>query len=355
MRDLRVIFLPRYRGNPYQTLLEDHLSHLGVRIGRFSQTVASIVWGLARFRPQIVHLHWLDAFFTARFKPLAVIKLMSFFALISTLRLLGCKIVWTVHNLKDHEDRYPALDARCTSFVAGRADAIIVHGESAGRALTDRLQWQDSDKVVVIPHGHYIDAYENRISRSEARRTLGIDNDRLVLLFFGQIRPYKGVLELIDAFTTLDHAGVDLWIVGKPRDAAASDLIEQRTARHPRITYRPGFVPDEEIQTYMNAADVVVCPYRDILTSGAVVLAMSFGRACLAPRIGCVADVLDDDGALLYDREDTDGLKGALERALARRADLPAMGNRNRERIAPWDWDRVAQMTLDVYRRCMDS
>ncbi|HEY8416200.1 MAG TPA: glycosyltransferase, partial [Thermaerobacter sp.] len=106
-------------------------------------------------------------------------------------------------------------------------------------------------------------------------------------------------------------------------------------------------VPDGDIQLYMNAADAVVMPYEEIFTSGTVVLAMSFGRAVVAPRQGCLAEVVDGEGGILYDPADPAGLEGALRRALA--ADLAAMGRHNRERAAHWDWDTIARMTRDAY------
>ncbi|WP_242482112.1 glycosyltransferase, partial [Trichormus variabilis] len=72
-----------------------------------------------------------------------------------------------------------------------------------------------------------------------------------------------------------------------------TDMLLQKIDNEPNIKFIPGFVPSEKLQIYLNACDVVVFPYRDILTSGAVMLAMSFGRACIAPRKGCIAEVLD--------------------------------------------------------------
>ncbi len=152
------------------------------------------------------------------------------------------------------------------------------------------------------------------------------------------------------AFAALNHKEVELVIAGKTRDDGSSELIRRRCAGHPRIMYQPGFVADDDIQTYMNACDAVVLPYRDILTSGAVILAMSFGRACIAPRMGCIAETLDEKGAFIYEPEDSDGLLNAMKRAIERKADLSAMGEHNRRLAAPWGWDRIAGMTLDVYR-----
>ena len=286
MRSLRVVILPRFRGNPYLDQLEEQLSHLGVDVVRFDQNVPSILLGFARERPDVVHLHWLDPFFVASDTPRALIKLVGFIGTVLLLKLLGRRIVWTVHNLKAHDDRNPRLDRFCTTFVAKRADAIIVHCEAASRALVDEFGLKQTGKVSVIPHGHYCGVYENKTGRSEARRVLGVDESRLMLLFLGQVRPYKGVLDLIDAFVALNHNEVELVIAGKTRDDRSSEVIRRRCAVHPRIMYQPGFVADDDIQTYMNACDAVVLPYRDILTSGAVILAMSFGRACIHLRAG---------------------------------------------------------------------
>ena len=93
----------------------------------------------------------------------------------------------------------------------------------------------------------------------------------------------------------------------------------------------------------MNAADVVVFPYRDVLTSGALLLAMSFGKACIAPRIGCMGDVLETSGGFLYDLSDENGLPDALARALQENNRLAAMGQRNLCQAEKWNWDHRAE------------
>jgi beta-1,4-mannosyltransferase len=93
---------------------------------------------------------------------------------------------------------------------------------------------------------------------------------------------------------------------------------------------------------------VMVYPYRDILTSGAVLLGMSFGRACVAPKIGCIAETLDDAGGILY-APGASALLNAMGQAYARREELETMGQHNLEKARLWSWDRVAAQTLDAY------
>lgn len=350
MRPLTAIFVPHFSGNPYLDQLGEHLSAAGVRVVPPCRSFLAVITGLVRYRPQLLHLHWLQGLYQSKATPAAVAKFALSLCGLRLLRFLGVRIVWTVHNLHDHELKHPTLDRLCTAFIVRRADAIIVHCREAKRLLALEFPVSAQANIVVIPHGTYGDVYENRISRSDARRDLGLDDERVVFLFLGQIRPYKGVVELIDAFAALEQGDVDLVIAGKPRDQASDELIRARCREQARVHYHPGFVPDDRIQVYMNACDAVVLPYRDILTSGGAVLAMSFGRACIAPRIGCIPEMLDESGAFLYEPNDPDGLRKALELAAAQRGKLAAMGNHNRRSIEPWDWQRVARMTLNVYR-----
>jgi len=103
----------------------------------------------------------------------------------------------------------------------------------------------------------------------------------------------------------------------------------------------------------MNAADVVVLPYRHILSSGAALLAMSFGKPCIAPGIGCLADVLDASGAFLYDPKREAGLFESMQRAVEAGDLLGRMGAHNRERVLQWTWARAAEATKALYKRCL--
>jgi glycosyltransferase involved in cell wall biosynthesis len=98
---------------------------------------------------------------------------------------------------------------------------------------------------------------------------------------------------------------------------------------------------------------VVATPFLEIFTSGSVLLAMSFERAVIAPRRGCVVDTLDDGGSVLYDVDDPQGLEGALRVAMD--ADLEAMGRHNGARIELFDWSRVAEATRDAYREVLEA
>jgi glycosyltransferase involved in cell wall biosynthesis len=351
MRVLTVIFLPQWFRNPYQRELLDHLSALGVRVPRLERDNMAILKGLIVHRPDVLHLHWLHPFYEAAKAWRSLLKLSVSLLGLIVLRATGTRIVWTAHNLKHHEQENPVLDRIWTRFVVRRADAIIAHCETARQMVLGEFGLRNSRRVFVVPHASYIGVYDDGVDRAAARRELGVGETAFVYLILGQIRPYKGVLELIDSFQRLEPLDAELVIAGKSLTEEATELIRARIGDAGRIKFRPGFVPDDKMQVYMNACDVFVLPYRDVLTSGAAVLAMSFGRACIAPRLGCIRDLLDEKGAFLYDAEDPEGLTDALRAAYAHRDDLVAMGAHNRRLIEPWNWRRVARITLDVYRR----
>ena len=112
-------------------------------------------------------------------------------------------------------------------------------------------------------------------------------------------------------------------------------------------------MPDARVQHYLNAADAVVLPYRDILSSGAVILAMSFARACVAPRLGDLPELLGRDSRFLYDPTDQDGLSQALLDCLDSKQEVARAGEFNRCRAQGWNWDLVARKTREVYEHCL--
>lgn len=347
---LKVTFQPYWDENPYQKLLVENLVILGVQMVDMNISIRALI---KRTKPDILHLHWLHSFIACRVpNPIySAIKLLRFVSIVVLLKLTGVKIVWTAHNLKSHDSLYPLLDRICTFTIAKLARTIIVHSDTAKIEITTNFRLHNKGKVIVVPHGNYLGYYENHINQVEARKLINISNPSLVFLFLGLIRPYKGVLEMIEAFKRLHDDKLQLAIAGKVSSDELYQQISQQS-ENSNIMFVPGFVPDDRLQVYMNACDVVVFPYQEVLTSGAAILAMSFGKACIAPRIGCFQDVLDDSGAFLYDPDIEDGLFQAMNCAIQNSSSLLSMGKYNQQLATQWDWDKIAQKTLDVYLQC---
>lgn len=355
MHHLKVIFLPWWSRNPYQQLLVTHLQALGVDVKTFSNNGKFFLTPeVIRWRPDIIHFHSLYPFYLSS-NPLAfAIKLLAFFSQIIFLKLAGVRIVWTVHDLKNHENMQVRAERIYSIFLAIFADAIITHCVQAKQTVIKSFHIFNKGKVFVVSHPHYINYYENNIDRDTARKKLGITDANLIFLFLGLIRAYKGVPELIDAFKQLKQDKVYLVIAGKASQELTQQIQQQVQDCH-EIKFIPGFVADEQLQIYMNACDAIVLPYRDILTSGSVILAMSFGRACVAPRKGCISEVVGDLGGFLYNPEETDSLLYAMKDAIQHNSQLQQIGDRNRRVVEQWSWDSFARTTLQIYQHRVRS
>lgn len=351
---MKTCFIPQFTSiNPYQLRLAESLEKLGVISEGIEERKAYLPKEVNARDAKVLHIHWLHGFYNAASAFDSVRPLLKLILGLLVLKLKQVSIVWTAHNIRQHELKNSFADRVATLSVSKLSDAIIVHSKAARQELIKDLPFQVSHKVYVIPHANYIDDYKNDVKPKDARQQLEIPPSKFVFLFFGLVRPYKGVPELIEAFESLNDKDAYLLIVGQSKNESLTKYIQQKEKVNSTIQFVPSFVADDDIQLYMNAADVVVFPYRNILTSGAVMLAMSFGRACLAPKKDCITEVLNDEGAFLYNPEVDQDLSVAMENAIRSRTLIDEMGQHNYAAAKLWGWDDVANQTLEVYQQCL--
>ncbi len=348
---LNVLFVPHYN-NPYQEILAEDLQRVGVKVtlchshDRFSILKAIYSY----WKPDILHLHWTDPFLYANDRIAVIQGFQCLIAQLYIVKSLGIKVFWTVHDLVCHKPVSPELEIFCHQHLLSFYDAIFVHGSTAKEIIirTYQIPERDRYKIHVIGVPNYIARYENTLSREEARRKLTLPHADMSFLFFGLISPYKGVLELITCFTRLASVSIELLIVGKPLTSSLRKQLEEASRHDKRIKLFLRYVPDQEVQYYLNSADVVVLPFQNFLTSSTLLLAMSFGKAVIAPPRGNIVDVLDVKGGIFCDTFDRANLLQALETALT--ADLQAMGAYNRKKAELFAPLQIVQQTAAAYR-----
>lgn len=347
---MRVVHLPFDFRNPYQKLLTEHLAVQGVEVvPRRYPTWRLLDRMLCEWRADAIHFHWLDRFVSRpRSGWRASIELGLMAVQLAVIRLLGKRIAWTVHNLAGHEHRSPWREHALAVLVGRASHVLFVHSEHARMEVVSRFGVPQA-KIVVIHHGHYIGWYPEEIGRAAARAALDLPDSKTVFLFLGNIRPYKGVTELLAAYVSMATADTALLIAGRPLDEMTHALILEAVGDRDDIQLHLEFVPDAQVQIFMKAADVVVFPYRNALSSGALALAMGFGRACIAPRLGGIPEMFDTGGGVVFDPDDDEGLAKALRQALESKTDLGAMGQHNRGRALTWSWDDIATATRRGY------
>ena len=351
-RPFKVIFLSEWLDNPYKTLLSNHL-------GAYNIEVEEYLWKtyflpiVLRSRPKILHLHALLPFIRGRSAISRLIKVSFFVIQIILIRLLGTKTVWTVHEWKDKLGTDSGNITKWQSELIGHClYRIIVHSEPTKQDIQKafRLNRIHKNKVRNIYHGNYIDFYKNNIDRKSARKLLSICPNSFVFLLFGGLYRYKGILDAIEAFKHLDLFNPYLLVVGKPGEKGLKKEIEDELFDNPNSSFVGERISEDEVQVYLNASNVVVLPYRVFTTSGVAVLAMSFGKACIAPNIGFFKDVPGDSGAILYDPLESESLVNAMQAAIFDQEAINQKGKHNYERAQQWDWDKVAQETIETYK-----
>jgi beta-1,4-mannosyltransferase len=172
------------------------------------------------------------------------------------------------------------------------------------------------------------------------------------MLSLGWLRPYKNVPRLIKEFKALAGANKVLIVAGRPSTADLRREIELEAREDPRIRLDLAYLSEEKVATYLQAADLVVLPYKEILNSGTALLSLSLNRPLLVPKLGALHELAAEVGVewvRLYEGELT---TGELDRAVQwaqRTVRPPAAPLENRA------WPLIASHTLEVYKEVIGS
>ena len=343
---MKIAFFPSANPTtPYLMNLQDELQGTDVEV-RPSDKLR-FGWLRQNRDLDVLHIHWLQGYTDDRRTPVALLKFIYFTLwVLAAKNLYGMKLVWTLHNLYPHEMFHPKLARAARLFLAKRASRLIVHCEGA-KVLAQREFGVDPAKLAVTPHPNWIGKYPSGIRQSEARERLGIGAGTRVFLFLGLIRSYKGVQELIRAYRDLPPGDNLLLVAGKVSPDELKRELEELAAGRDDIRLRFQFIPDEELQTYYAAADVAVLPFQEVLTSGSVLLAMSYGTTVIVPNRGCIGELIDDANGIVYDPDRPYALLQALQEATAR--DLSEMGQRAYDTAATYSWAAFGDQHRELF------
>jgi glycosyltransferase involved in cell wall biosynthesis len=232
----------------------------------------------------------------------------------------------------------------------GAMDAVVAHSEHGAAALRDEVGL-DPAKVHVIPHGAFdylTDLPEEKPLPAELEGAEGP-----VILFFGLLRPYKGIDTLLEAFRRVE--GAELWIVGNPRmDTGPLGALAAEAPGRVRFVSR--FVDEAEIPALFRRADVVVLPYRDAEHSGVLYTALAFGKPMVLSAVGGFPEVAAEGAARVIPPEDPAALAAALSDLVGDEAARDELAAAARSAAAgPYSWDAVARQTLDLYEQLLEA
>jgi glycosyltransferase involved in cell wall biosynthesis len=332
------------RTNPYGALLCEGLERQGVAV-EFTVDFDEGYLRRNRGRVNVLHFNWPHYDYYHDDAAVMERRVDEFVLRMELARELGYKVVWTAHNLYPHNPTHREIDHRCRLELCRLATAVIAHCDVAADAI--RRTFGRARNLFVVPHGHFIGVYPDWVTREAARAMLGVPADAFAYGFFGSIQPYKGIEPLINAFRRLP--GEEDWlVVSGSGQADYLAAIARRVAGHPRIVLRTyPRAPSEDVGLIMRAADVVVLPFVATLTSGTLMLALSWARPVVAPALGCLPATVDPAAGLLYDPN----LDDALHRSMVaiRGYDLAASASAALACARRFDWDAIAARTLEAY------
>lgn len=337
---MRVVASPAFRNrssNPYNALLYDALVERGVDVAEFDSR------NVLAARADIVHFHWPESALNKRRPAAALVRSLQLLALSFRLRRRGVVLVWTAHNLRSHFQRYPRAEALWWRLFTRLLDGWISPAETAAEAAQEAHPRLRALPHAVVPLGHFRDEYPSA-SGDEVRARFGVGPDDRLLAFIGRIKPYKGVPELLAAFGELERPGVRLLVAGRCDEPELR--AELANVDDPRVVIHLEEIPDRDLASFVQAADLVVLPFRAILNSASLLLALSFDRPTLCPDLGALAEVADHvpGWVTLYSGEmSTEVLEAALD---APRPD-------GQPDLSAFSWPEIARLTESFYERLL--
>jgi glycosyltransferase involved in cell wall biosynthesis len=328
-------------GNPYTSLLYGHMCGPGLVAEEFTFSKAAFSGA------NVVHLHWPDAHLRSMSWRRSLFKHVRLAVTLGYLRLRGCRVVWTLHNLKPHEQEHP-LGRRLFEWWFPRMVTHAIALTALGKQLAlERYPVLRSKPLSIIPHGHYRSVFPERKPRQPSRAKFGLPEETFVYGFFGAIRPYKQVPKLIESFSRTKERDGMLLVAGKTSDEELQAAVTTVAAHDARVVLRQGLVPDNEVGDFFGAVDLVVLPFSDILNSGSVLLALSLNCPVLAPRLGSLIELQETVGKQwlkLYEGE----LDAAiLEEA---RSEMLASARPPKADLSSLEWSGISEATLDLYK-----
>jgi len=240
------------------------------------------------------------------------------------------RVVLQCHNIGDKE---PAAWKRAlTNLVLRRGDVLVVHAKSEAEDARRRVK-----KANVVTTFLPVHELGGAIpSRPDARRSLGLNGH--VALFFGHVRPFKGLDVALRAWPML-KSDVLLLVAGEAWWKNEAEYRELANGVNARLEFR--FIPDAEIATYFAASDVVLAPYRIEAQSGVALTAFHFGRPVIATAVGGLPEIIDGENGILIPPEDPHALAAAVDEFFTTR-DRAAMEAAAARSAARYSWPEYA-------------
>jgi glycosyltransferase involved in cell wall biosynthesis len=348
---MKLVVLPR-SPNPYQRLLYEEVKRAGHSVRYAGRRTRSHTLNLLLLPLELsfcraagwrtLHIHWVYGFVLPGAERVPFLRRVGqgwFSIVLAVARLIGMRVVWTAHNVLPHE-RVFHDEIAARRRLARASDVVLVHAPDALDGL--RRIGATPKRSAFVPLG----PVSPDVDASTLRQP-GTGDQPLSLLFFGQVREYKGVEDLLEAMALVPRSvEVRLLVAGECPDRTLADRLATSARRcGERVSLRLEHILDEEVPALLAAADLVVLPFRRVTTSSSALLAMGHGRGLVLPD-GAAFDDLPREAAVFYD-----GSVQALRRVIVDAAQwsparLQELGAAGSAYVGTLSWADTAAQTL---------
>jgi len=299
----------------------------------------SWVWAGLTTKGEIVHFHW----WTFYLFPV-------FFIIIILSKLRGKKIICTAHNVLSHETS--KIDEILTNLMFKLSHRIIVHSKTNKNQLKEVFKIKD-EKISVIPYGVLNFYKKEEITKEQACEKLGLENQDKIILYFGNIRKYKGVDVLIKSFakTKKEVSNAKLIIAGKNWiDWQPFQRLINGHNLNKDIILHLDYISALEIPYYFSACDLVVLPYLFFESqSGPGNIALAFRKAMVVSNVGGLPDLVKDKNVIVQSNNE-DELAQAIIKILKDENFRTRLENDSKELAQKYSWDKIAEKTIELYK-----
>jgi beta-1,4-mannosyltransferase len=292
---MKVLAAPARRNrhrNPYNYLLSEALAAEGCDVVDLDDSNGLLSgWS-------VLHIHWPQEAARGR-KRTALRKTRWLVTLLLVQRLRGARIVWTVHNIRGHDQNNPGLERLFIRFVTKIIHGAIFLSSSSREAACKAIPQLSSKTYTIVPHGLYGDRSDK--TRAEARAHFALPSDIPVVGFLGDIKRYKGIDILLAAFDETLPGQACLFVAGTFPSPSYAEEIDARlailAAKGHRIVFRDGRLDQPALVDAIRACNVVALVYREVANTGFALLALENCVPILTSNAAVFRDLQDEVGA----------------------------------------------------------
>ncbi len=283
---------------------------------------------------------------------------IQYFAMMSYAKYLGIPVCLTIHDVLTMESMY--IDPAAIELLYSLGDSFIVGNEGEKEKLQFYFNVK-KESIVVAPHGPYTMFDNHKYEPESAKKELGLDG-KTVVLFFGQIRPNKGLKHLIKSLPLISEKNKDVILyISTDLHLSTPELNEylkriESTGTGANIRIVREYIPSSEIEKVFKAADVVALPYTQVSQSGVLNLAFAFKKPVIVSDVFSEASIINGKMGYAFSAGKYKDLAQSLLKVLSLKDKGKSMGEAGyKYSIEKSNWQQAAELTNHAFELAKEN